>query len=143
LLDAALAMNTWEQRYVGPVMHDRIIGALEPMCRRGEMLLIQNRCVYWETHQIGIPGTRPRIGRTDGSRSTRMAGWRRFCAGAQSWAPHALVFGTDAGKYQANIQTAGHVLGADAGADAKRRHHGHGAHRRPALAHLAANAPPP
>jgi hypothetical protein len=27
LLDAALAMNTWEHRYVGPLMHDRIIGA--------------------------------------------------------------------------------------------------------------------
>jgi hypothetical protein len=25
LLDAALAMNTWEHRYVGPLMHDRII----------------------------------------------------------------------------------------------------------------------
>ena len=34
----------------------RIIGALELCCRRGEMLLIQNKRVNWETHQIGIPG---------------------------------------------------------------------------------------
>jgi hypothetical protein len=36
--------------------HDRIIGALELCCRRGEMLLIQNRRINWDTCQIGIPG---------------------------------------------------------------------------------------
>jgi hypothetical protein len=36
-------MNTWEHRYVGSGMHDRILGALELCCRRGEMLLIQNK----------------------------------------------------------------------------------------------------
>jgi integrase len=56
LLDAALAMNTWEHKYVGPLMHDRIIGALELCCRLGEMLLIQNKRVDWDTHTIGIPG---------------------------------------------------------------------------------------
>jgi hypothetical protein len=33
LLDAALAMNRWEHRWVGLLMHDRIIGALELCCR--------------------------------------------------------------------------------------------------------------
>jgi hypothetical protein len=33
-----------------------IIGALEPCCRRGEMPLIQNKRVNWDTFQIGIPG---------------------------------------------------------------------------------------
>jgi hypothetical protein len=42
LLDAAIAMNRWEHRWVGPLMHDRIIGARELCCRRGEMALIQN-----------------------------------------------------------------------------------------------------
>jgi site-specific recombinase XerD len=37
-------------------MHDRLIGALETCCRRGEMLLIQSRHVDWERHQIAIPG---------------------------------------------------------------------------------------
>ena len=57
LLDAALhRMNGPEHRYTGPILHDRIIGALELCCRRGEMLLIQNKRVNWETCQIGIPG---------------------------------------------------------------------------------------
>ena len=57
LLDAALhKMNTAEHQFVGPLLHDRIIGALELCCRRGEMLLIQNKRVNWETCQIGIPG---------------------------------------------------------------------------------------
>lgn len=33
---------------VGSAMHDRIIGALETCCRRGEILRIQNRHVDWE-----------------------------------------------------------------------------------------------
>src|SRR6266566_3454702 len=57
LLDAARQkMNTAEHQFVGPLLHDRIIGALELCCRRGEMLLIQNKRVNWKTHQIGIPG---------------------------------------------------------------------------------------
>jgi hypothetical protein len=52
LLDAAKTMNTWEHRWVGPLMHDRIIGALELCCRLSEMLLIQNKRVDWDTHTI-------------------------------------------------------------------------------------------
>ena len=57
LLDTALQqMNTASHQYVGELLHDRIIGALELCCRRGEMLLIQNKRVNWDTCQIGIPG---------------------------------------------------------------------------------------
>ncbi len=57
LLDTALQkMNTAEHQFVGALLHDRIIGALELCCRRGEMLLIQNKRVNWDTCQIGIPG---------------------------------------------------------------------------------------
>ena len=49
-------MNMWEQKYVGPLMHDRIIGALELCCRLGEMLVIQNKRVDWDTHTIGGSG---------------------------------------------------------------------------------------
>ena len=46
LLDAALRkMNAAEHQFVGVLLHDRIIGALELCCRRGEMLMIQNRRV--------------------------------------------------------------------------------------------------
>lgn len=56
LLDAALQkMNVPEHQFVGALLHDRLIGALELCCRRGEMLLIQNKRVNWETCQIGIP----------------------------------------------------------------------------------------
>ena len=33
-----------------------IIGAPELYCRRGEMLLIQNKRVNWDSCQINIPG---------------------------------------------------------------------------------------
>ena len=57
LLDAALQqMNRPEHQNVGSLLHDRIIGALELCCRRGEMLMIQNKRVNWDTCQIGIPG---------------------------------------------------------------------------------------
>ena len=57
LLDTALQkMNRPEHQNVGALLHDRIIGALELCCRRGEMLMIQNKRVNWDTCQIGIPG---------------------------------------------------------------------------------------
>jgi hypothetical protein len=50
LLDTAIAvMNTPEHGLVGALLHDRIIGALELCYRRGEMLLIQNKGVNWDT----------------------------------------------------------------------------------------------
>jgi hypothetical protein len=59
LLDTALhEMNATVHQFVGPILHDRIIGASELCCRRGEMLMIQNRRVNWETCQIGIPRNR-------------------------------------------------------------------------------------
>ena len=78
LLDSALQkMNTGEHLFVGALLHDRIIGALELWCRRGEMLLIQNKRVNWETCQIGILGTTAKDKRTDASRSIPRAGSRR------------------------------------------------------------------
>jgi hypothetical protein len=52
LLEASGQMGGAEHKYVGSAMHDRIIGALELCCRRlGEMLLIQNKRVDWNTHR--------------------------------------------------------------------------------------------
>jgi integrase len=110
MLDAAMAMNTWAHRYVGPLMQDRIIGALELCCRRGEMLLIQNKRVDWETHQIGIPGhttkdkENRRIPFDPEGRLTAILRRRT------SLGPNAFVFGTESGEYQANIQTAWDTL---------------------------------
>jgi integrase len=111
LLDAALQkMNTPEHQCVRPLLHDRIIGALELCCRRGEMLLIQNKRVNWESHQIGIPGA------TAKDKENRRVPFnpkgrlvpileRRAKLG-----PEAYVFGSAAGAYQPELQTAWETL---------------------------------
>jgi integrase len=111
LLDAALQnMNTPEHQFVGPLLHDRIIGALELCCRRGEMLLIQNKRVNWETHQIGIPGATAKDKenrRIPFNPEGRLAAIldRRAKLG-----PDAYVFGSASGEYQAELQTAWETL---------------------------------
>lgn len=125
LLDAALAMNTWEHRWVGPMMHDRIIGALELCCRQGEMLLIQNKRVDWDTHTVGIPGhtTKDKENRRipfdpDGRLAAIVR--RRGKLG-----PNAFVFGTENGEYVASFKTAWESLLLIAnGHDTKRSKHG-------------------
>jgi integrase len=80
------------------------------VCRRGEMLLIQNRRVNWETCQIGIPGatTKDKENRRvpfnpDGRLAAVLK--RRSTLG-----PDAFVFGSETGSYQPNIQTAWETL---------------------------------
>jgi integrase len=111
LLDTALGvMNTARHMYVGEMLHDRIIGALELCCRRGEMLLIQNRRVNWDTHQIGIPGS------TAKDRENRRIPFnpkRRLAAILKRRAalrPDAFVFGSTTGAFQPTIQTAWDTL---------------------------------
>ena len=111
LLDTALqAMNTAAHQYVGELLHDRIIGALELCCRRGEMLLIQNRRVQWDTCQIGIPGATAKDKenrRIPFNPKGRLAAIlkRRTALG-----PDAYVFGSVNGAYQPTIQTAWETL---------------------------------
>jgi integrase len=111
LLDAALQkMNTPDHQFAGPLLHDRIIGGLELCCRRGEMLLIQNKRVNWETHQIGIPGATAKDKenrRIPFNPNGRLAAIleRRKALG-----PDAYVFGTAAGEYQPELQTAWETL---------------------------------
>jgi integrase len=111
LLDTALnRMNGAEHGFVGALLHDRIIGALELCCRRGEMLLIQNKRINWDTCQIGIPGAtaKDRENRRipfnpDGRLAAIMK--RRATLGAD-----AYVFGSASGASQLNIQTAWETL---------------------------------
>jgi hypothetical protein len=99
LLDAALQkMNTPEHQYVGPLLHDRIIGALELCCRRGEMLLIQNKRVNWESYQIGIPGATAKARRTGEFRSTR----RDDSPPSSSVEPSSVLMRTCSGQQQAS-----------------------------------------
>lgn len=111
LLDTALRrMNNAAHMFVGELLHDRIIGALELCCRRGEMLLIQNKRVNWETHQIGIPGATAKDKenrRIPFNPNGRLAAIlkRRLTLG-----PDAFVFGNTHGAYQPTIQTAWETL---------------------------------
>jgi integrase len=88
LLDTALGkMNTPDHQFVGPILHDRIIGALELCCRRGEMLLIQNSGSIGTPVRSASRARRRRTRRTDGSRSTRTDAWRRSSRGESISAP--------------------------------------------------------
>ncbi len=111
LLETALQkMNTAEHQFTGALLHDRIIGALELCCRRGEMLMIQNKRVNWETCQIGIRGATAKDKenrRVPFNPKGRVAAIlkRRAALG-----PDAFVFGSGSGAYQPNIQTAWETL---------------------------------
>ena len=111
LLDTALGvMNTAPHQYVGEMLHDRIIGALELCCRRGEMLLIQNKRINWDTCQIGIPGATAKDKenrRIPFNPKGRLAAIlkRRSTLG-----PDAFVFGSTNGEHQPTIQTAWDTL---------------------------------
>jgi integrase len=111
VLDTALKqMNTAEHQFAGRLLRDRIIGAIELVCRRGEMLLIQNRRVNWDTCQIGIPGATTKDKenrRVPFNPKGRLAAvlTRRATLG-----PDAFVFGSESGAYQPNIQTAWETL---------------------------------
>jgi integrase len=88
----------------------RIIGALELCCRRGEMLLIQNKRVHWQTCQIGIPGATAKDKenrRMPFNPKGRIAAILRR---RKALGPEAYVFGSENGAYQPNIQTAWETL---------------------------------
>lgn len=111
LLDAALQkMNTPEHQFVGPLLHDRIIGALELCCRRGEMLLIQNKRVNWESCQIGIPGATAKDKENRRIPFNPKGRLAAILERRKALGPDAYVFGTAAGEYQPELQTAWETL---------------------------------
>ncbi|MBL8142955.1 MAG: site-specific integrase [Acidobacteria bacterium] len=106
LLDAALAIESEEHAWAGASMHDRIIGALETCCRRGEMLRIRNRHVDWERHQIAIPGAHAKDGE---NRRVPFDPHGRLSAVLKRRAalgPAAFVFGGPDGTFQESFRTA-------------------------------------
>src|SRR5260221_3422492 len=111
LLNTALhKMNDGVHMFVGELLHDRIIGALELCCRRGEMLLIHNKRVNWDTHQIGIPGATAKDKenrRIPFNPNERLAPILERPARLGS---EAYVFGGTHGAYQPMIQTGWETL---------------------------------
>jgi integrase len=111
LLDTALGvMNTVPHQYVGEMLHDPIIGALELCCRRGEMLLIQNKRINWDTCQIGIPGATAKDKENRRIPFNPKGRLAAILKRRSSLAPNAFVFGSTNGEYQPTIQTAWETL---------------------------------
>jgi integrase len=106
LMAACSEMNGAEHRYVGSAMHDRIIGAIDTCCRKGEMLRIHNRHVDWERHQIAIPG---RHAKDKENRRIPFDSQGRLAPILKRRAtlgPSAFVFGSSAGEYVDSFKTA-------------------------------------
>ena len=110
LLDTALQkMNTPEHQNVGALLHDRIIGALELCCRRGEMLMIQNKRVNWDTCQIGIPGATAKDKENRRIPFNPKGGWRDPQTAVRTRTRRLRVRQCQ-GSHQPNIQTAWETL---------------------------------
>ena len=124
-------MNTAEHKWVGPAMHDRIIGALETCCRQGEMLRIKNKDLDWAQHQIVIRGANAKDSENrcipfDAHGRLAPILKRRAALG-----PNAYVFGSAEGEFVGSFKTAWESLLLVAnGHDTKRAKHGARAQRR-------------
>jgi integrase len=106
LLAACVTMNTAEHKWVGPSMHDRIIGALETCCRQGEMLRIRNKEVDWAQHQIVIRGATAKDSenrRIPFDPNGRLA---PILKRRKELGPRKYVFGSPDGEFVASFKTA-------------------------------------
>jgi integrase len=106
LLSAALSMNTAEHKWVGPAMHDRIIGALETCSRQGEMLRIQNRDVDWAQHQIVIRGVNAKDSENRRIPFDPRGRLAPILKRRTKLGPQAFVFGSSDGEFVASFKTA-------------------------------------
>jgi integrase len=106
LLAACLSMNTWEHKWAGPAMHDRIIGALETCCRQGEMLRIQNRDVDWTQHSILIRAENAKDNENRRIPFDPKGRLAPILKRRGELGPYAFVFGTPEGEFQDSFKTA-------------------------------------
>jgi integrase len=96
---------------VGDEMRDRVIGALDTGCRRGEMMKIQNKHVEWQHRWIRIlkEHSKTEVGRVipfePGSRLEKLLRRRAFLG------PDAYVFGNaTTGEYVGSFRSAWETL---------------------------------
>jgi integrase len=106
LLTACQTMNSAAHKWVGPAMHDRIIGALETCCRQGEMLRIQNRHVDWAQHQLLIPGAHAKDTENRRIPFDPQGRLNPILKRRASLGPYAYVFGSPEGEFQDSFKTA-------------------------------------
>jgi integrase len=105
-LAACQTMNTAEHKWMGPALHDRIIGAIETCCRQGEMLRIKNKDVDWTQHQIVIRGANAKDSenrRIPFDPNGRLA---PILKRRKDLGPQKYVFGSSDGEFVASFKTA-------------------------------------
>jgi integrase len=110
LLNAADLMDSPEHGFVGSAMRDRMMGALDTGCRRGEMLLIRNRHIDWHSHQISIPAENAKDGEARRIPFRRIGRLAEVLKRRRFLGPEAYVFGTPAGEFQKEFRTAWDTL---------------------------------
>src|SRR5215471_13432047 len=106
LLDACQTMNTAEHKWMGPAMHDRIIGAIETCCRQGEMLRIKNKDVDWAQHQVVIRGANAKDAENRRIPFDQHGRLAPVLKRRKSLGPQVYVFGSDDGEFVASFKTA-------------------------------------
>jgi integrase len=106
LLAGCSTMNSAEHKFVGPAMHDRIIGALETCCRQGEMLRLQNRDVDWAQHQIVIRGAYAKDAENRRLPFDPHGRLAQILKRRAALGPYAFVFGSPDGQFQDSFKTA-------------------------------------
>jgi integrase len=74
------------------------------------MLLIQNKRVNWETHQIGIPGATAKDKKNRRIPFNPKGRLAAILERRSTLGPDAYVFGTATGEYQPELQTAWETL---------------------------------
>jgi integrase len=110
LLTTAEAMDCGEHLFVGGSMRDRLICALDTGCRRGEMLLILNRHIHWDSYQILIPAEHAKDAETRRIPFRRTGRLAEVLERRRFLGPDAHVFGTPVGEFQGEFRTAWETL---------------------------------
>jgi integrase len=106
LLEACQTMNTAEHKWMGPAMHDRIVGAIETCCRQGEMLRIKNKDVDWAQHQIVIRGANAKDAENRRIPFDPQGRLAPVLKRRKALGPQAYVFGSEDGEFVASFKTA-------------------------------------
>lgn len=106
LLAACLTMNTAEHKWMGPAMHDRLIGAIDACCRQGEMLRIRNRDVDWAQHQVVIRGANAKDAENRRIPFDPHGRLAPILKRRKDLGPSAYVFGSAEGEFVASFKTA-------------------------------------
>lgn len=93
-------------KHANGLMQDRIIGALETLCRQGEMLLIQNRHINTDRHEIIIPAANAKSGKLRNVPYHVNGRLAQIIKRRADLGPLAYLFGTERGARQLTIRKA-------------------------------------